>query len=381
MTGDEAMHPVEENDDDTSGVDVEEEEEEGEELLIEPFDPTKIRIDTRTMTVDLLVQRIKEGEIDLAPDFQRASGLWKLGPQSRLIESLLVRIPIPAFYMDATDDDHWVVVDGLQRLTVFKNFIVEKKFGLTQLEFLALYNEKKFSELPRSMQRRILETQVVVYLIQPGTPPEVKFNIFKRINTGGLPLSPQEIRHALNQGEAADMLKRLAELPEFVQVAGQYVRGQRMTDRECALRFLAFILNPYENYVAPHLDLFLHKQMAALGKLSDQERADLERRFKRAMVAAYALFGNDAFRKRYADSARRQPINKALFEAWSVNLDACSDTDLAVLIERKDALRAAFIGLMSQSNFDRAISQGTGDVARVKLRFGEIKNLITKVLA
>ena len=94
----------------------------GAELLAEPFDPAKIRIETRTMTVDLLVRRIQAGEINLSPDFQRKAGLWKPRAQSRLIESLLIRIPLPAFYMDATDDEKWLVVDGLQRLTGLTEF-------------------------------------------------------------------------------------------------------------------------------------------------------------------------------------------------------------------------------------------------------------------
>ena len=122
------------------------------------------------------------------------------------------------------------------------------------------------------MQRRIAETQVTVYLIQPGTPGEVKFNIFKRINTGGVPLSPQEIRHALNQGAAAEMLRELAKHPAFVRVAGGSLRDQRMTDRECVLRFLAFCLVPYVKYKTGNLDSFL-SHLERCRRLLDEEGA------------------------------------------------------------------------------------------------------------
>lgn len=360
---------------------VVDEEDGSAELLTEPFDPAKIRIETRTMTVDLLIRRIQAGEINLSPDFQRTAGLWKPRAQSRLIESLLIRIPLPAFYMDATDDEKWLVVDGLQRLTVLKRFVIDQAFGLTELEFLTSHTGKRFVDLPRPLQRRIEETQVTVNLIQPGTPPDVKFNIFKRINTGGLPLSGQEIRHALNQGPAAPMLERLAALPEFQEVAGRSLRNQRMTDRECVLRFLAFALTPYSAYGSPDLDGFLNKQMKRLNGMTDDERNHLEARFIRAMIAARKVFGPDAFRKRYRPRDQRKPINKALFECWSVGLDALADEQLALLVERREALRARFVGLMNDATFDAAISQGTWDTTKVRCRFEAVERIIRETLA
>jgi hypothetical protein len=372
--------PVAEEVDADDGADgVDDEDVSGE--IFTPFDPTKIRIDTRTMTVDLLIRRIRAGEIDLLPAFQRAAGLWKDGAQSRLIESLLTRIPVPAFYMDATDDDHWLVVDGLQRLTVLRRFVVDQAFALTELEFLTDFNGKRFKDLPRPMQRRVEETQVTVNLIQPGTPSDVKFNIFKRINTGGLPLSAQEIRHALNQGPAALMLQELATLPEFVSVAGKSIKDRRMADRECVLRFLAFVMTTYSDYKTPDLDGFLNDQMRRLNEMTEKERLALSSRFSRAMTAAERILGQHAFRKRYTLKDHRKPINKALFECWSVALDRLSDEDSTLLAERRDKLETASIGLMNTREFDAAISQGTGDTRKVHLRFSAVERVIRETLS
>ena len=161
--------------------------------------------------------------------------------------------------MDGTDDDEWLVVDGLQRLTALKRFILDGSLQLEGLEFLATLQGKTFGQLPRSYQRRIEETQVTVFVIQENTPPQVKFNIFKRINTGGLPLSPQEIRHALYPGAAAVLLEKLAASPEFKRATANAIRDDRMGDRECVLRGLAFMLLKPESYRAGELDSFLNR--------------------------------------------------------------------------------------------------------------------------
>jgi hypothetical protein len=361
--------------------DIDPDEDEG---IIKPFDPALIKVETRTMSIDGLLQRIKYEELDLAPDFQRQGGIWNNRAKSRLIESILIRIPLPAFYMDATNDDKWVVVDGLQRLTTLKLFAIDKTLPLSDMEFLSQLDGKTYDDIPRNFQRRITETQVTVYLIEKGTPSEVKFNIFKRINTGGLPLSSQEIRHALNQGKSTEFLKKLAGLPEFKKATLGRIPSQRMADREFVVRFLAFSITPYSEYKAVEFDSFLSDTMAKINTMSDQELANLESLFRRSMISASKIFENDAFRKRYSEDAPRYPINKALFEAWSVNLSKLNDEETQILIERKERVKSDFIQLMNDSNFEpqfnAAISQGTGDVGKVRRRFSAIAKLIQGVL-
>ncbi len=365
-----------------NGTGVELEDTSGDVQITEPFDPSLIRVDTKPMTIDLLRLRIQYNELDLAPGFQRKGGIWKDEAQSRLIESMLIRIPLPAFYMDATNDEKWLVVDGLQRLTTLKRFMIDKTLRLHGLEFLKQFEGKTFDELPRNYQRRIAETQVTVYLIAKGTPDKVKFNIFKRINTGGLPLSSQEIRHALNQGKATLMLTRLADSAEFKQAVDYGIRDDRMADRECVLRYLAFTITSYTKYDRD-FDGFLNKAMTDINRNSAREQEDLERKFIRAMRIAKSIFGKDAFRKRYKEDAPRQPINKPLFESWSVNFNQLSDEQIGKLAVRKDELRRRFIDLMNSPDrkFNEAISLATGDPKKVRLRFEAIEQLIKDVLS
>ncbi len=369
-----------------SGTGIEEETEaedtDKEESITEPFNPALIRIDTRTMTIDLLLKRISECELDLTPTFQRKSGLWKPKEKSRLIESLLIRIPLPAFYKDATNDERWLVVDGQQRLTTMKRFVLDKDLKLCDLEFLKDLEGKTYNELPRNLQRRIQETQVTVYLIEKGTPHQLKFNIFKRINTGGLPLSPQEIRHALYQGKATEIVAILADSDEFKKATGNSLRRDyRMEDREFGLRFLAFTITHYTEYKIQDFDEFFNETMAALNKMSDRQLQELDRGFRRAMMAAFEIFGKYAFRKRYQANAKMYPINKALFEVWSVCLNQLSDEQLQLLKERKDEVNKKFMQLMNNSDFNKAVSESTGQIKNVQRRFSAIEQLIKEVLS
>ncbi len=348
--------------------------------ISEPFDPGKIRIQLWQPTIELLMKRVREGEIDLMPDFQRKAGLWKQGPKSRLIESILVKIPLPAFYMDNTKEDCLVVVDGLQRLTALREFIVDQTLDLQGLEFLVDLRGKHFHELPRAFRRRIEETQVAVFLIEKGTPEEVKFNIFKRINTGGLPLSSQEIRHALNKGPGRDFLRQVAGSKEFREATGGGVPDERMADREMVLRFVAFVGTPAERYSPRDFDLFLTNAFKNLNEMDDSEREFLRVRILRALVNARLLFGDRAFRKWYRVREGRKPINKALFEAWMVNLNMLDNWQLEVLRKSPTGLQERFRALMADPAFDRAVSQGTADAKKIQLRFSSIRRCIMESL-
>lgn len=348
--------------------------------IIQPFDPAEIRVESKQLSLDTLLSRIEHGEIVLQPEFQRHE-VWKDDARSRLIESILIRIPLPAFYMDATDEDKWLVVDGQQRLSTLRRYVIEESLDLSGLEFLRDFKGSKFSDLPRAFQRRIKETNVTVYLIQKGTPGAVKINIFKRINTGGLPLSAQEIRHALNGPPVTNFLRELAESKEFLVATRSKIPTSRMTDREYVTRLLAFLLTNPAQYSTQEFDIFLSDAMAAINKMSDDERKDLKARFIYSMDLSHRVLGKFAFRKLYGVEERLKPLNKALFEAWGVNLASVTPAQADILKQRHDQLLNGFIRLMNERDFEQAITQGTGDVARVRLRFGKIAQLVKETLA
>ncbi|MEU8314570.1 MULTISPECIES: DUF262 domain-containing protein [unclassified Micromonospora] len=352
-----------------------------------PFDPERIDVVTRNTTVDLLLSRIRTGRVDLQPDFQRQAGIWKAMAKSRLIESLLLRIPLPTFYAAEGEDEAWAMVDGIQRLTTIAEFIEPKAIGrdplrLVNLEYLgAEYDGRTFDELPGRLQTRLRETELIVHLIRRGTPDEVKFNIFARINTGGLPLSRQELRHALIPGKGREILRDWAESAFFRSATRDSVRSERMVDREMILRFIAFRLTSPYDYDHDDFDRFLRESMGTLNTLPASQVDRLWTEFGMAMGAAKGIFGPYAFRKRdRSGGGRRMPINKALFETISVNLAELGGPGMAILMDRRQRVEDEFIGLMSDVDFQGAISQGTGDPGKVRMRFGIIREVFESVM-
>lgn len=362
-----------------SGVEAEREDPE-EGATEQPFDPSKIKVRTVNVVVDQIVSRITHGEIDLQPDFQRVRGIWDAQRRSRLIESLLLRIPIPVFYVAADHDEKWAVVDGVQRISTIHGYMAGE-FALTRLEYRQEFDGKRYGELPRPMRRRISETQLVVNVIEPGTPPEVMFNIFSRINTGGMTLNGQEIRHALNPGPVREYLKALAESDEFLDATDRSIRPLRMADRECVLRFLAFYIEPWEQYAAGSLDRYLEKMMKTINGMAPTRLDALADDFRKAMRAAARIFGNDAFRKRYHSEDGRYQISLALFETWAVQLARCSPEQIDELVARHVNVRSRFMALLNEdSEFEKAISVSTGTPQRIRKRFTAIRDLVQEVL-
>lgn len=375
-----------------------------------PFDPEDISIDKKPMVMDAIIRRFKQGTIIMHPDFQREE-VWNRETKSRLIESLLLRIPITMFYVSADEEGKLTVVDGLQRLSAIRDFVLKEDYKPTNskalgdgmrlqgLEFLTDYEGKTFNELPISMQNRINETEFTFTIINPGTPDEVKRNIFKRINTGGEGLKPQEIRNALYAGKSTELLRILATSPAFTKATTSSVRSNRMESYEVVLRGIAFMLRDAESYPKNgNMDKFLGDTMVILNSypdFSDREILRLEKMegldlnsvkkdriekieeiFKLAMKRAKTLFGTHAFRKSYG-TKRRTPINKALFELWCSILAVMDENDFNK-IRSSSQFMTDYNALLDDDKFNVYISRDSWKPTSVRNRYVIINDMIKK---
>jgi hypothetical protein len=356
-----------------------------EDVLMErPFDPALINIIQKQDTLRNIIERLKNDEIDMNTDFQREGELWDAGKMSRLIESILIRFPLPAFYFDASNDDKWLIVDGLQRLSSIRKFVVEKnpseKLRLRGLEYLGVLVGKFYDDIHRTHQRRIDECPVTLFLIQPGTPDEVKFSIFKRVNTGGLTLNFQEIRNALTSQRLRDYLRELEGDHYMKKTIG--AKTKRMQGQELALRFLAFYTMDY-NQSKKNITIFLDEMMGKLEAMSQTELHKLANAFRTALKRCWDVFGETAFEKIIdkPDVTKRKRKNSTLFEVWTMALARLSEEEMKVLEAKKGVLQEKHIQLMTVDDlYFQSITFSTQTRGSYQIRCDRVQALINEVL-
>lgn len=232
---------------------------------------------------------------------------------------------------------------------VVREFVVEKTLKLEQMEFFPDLNMCSYDQLPRAFQRRINETVINVYLVNPATPANVKFNIFKRINTGGLELEPQEIRNALFQGKATIFLQECARMDSFLKATDGSVKSERMLDREFVLRYISFCYLDLNDYTG-NIDEFLNEGMKFLNNADDEQLYTIRTEFISVMESMYCIMGRNAFR-RICKDGRRRPINKAIFESWCYAVKNLSQKSVECLICHRDRVQKKYMELCENNEY------------------------------
>lgn len=347
-----------------------------------PYRPSDIRVETHPMNLGDLIEMIGAGWINFDTAYQRLEDLWSRTKQSLLIESVLLGLRLPAFYFEEVSRRQWNIIDGLQRCCAIRNFCVIKTLTLSGLEFLGdTFNGKTYDDFPFEIRRDLRMLPITVHLLEKGTPPAVKFILFKRLNTGGMELKPQEIRTAMFP-KVRPILERMADSEEFLNATQHKIPKDRQDDKDFVSRFIAFYLLGYKAYKANmDIDSFVNEAMQKLQReLETDHVSQMQADFKRALVIAEKIFGDDAFRKRMSREGNRKPLNKAYFEVLTNLFASLSDDKASCLIERKELLKDNLIYLMNIPSFSISISSGTGMLSRVQTRFQSVEKAIQATL-
>lgn len=336
-----------------------------------PLDDLLIRNESRT--VHDVIRRIDQGNFVMDPDFQR-DFIWPEDKQSKLIESVIMRIPLPVFYMAEDDDGRMVVVDGLQRLSTFQSFI-NSKLRL-KLPDRSELNNMRFSELPSKIQNRIEDCNLIFYIIDSKVPEGARLDIFERVN-GGVALTRQQMRNCLFMGPATKFIKEESETEVFLKATGSSLNKKTMRDREFVNRFCAFQLLGVENYHGD-MDDFLARSLRQMNKMKVDKLSDLSNQFRRGLENNFILFGQHAFRKRRSDQENRRSVLNASF--WDVMSTGLSKYDKQRVLTGADKIRDAISSLFEDDEFNTAITYGPNDAKKVQKRFEMTRNVFKEVL-
>lgn len=334
-----------------------------EEMSAYPLDDIMVRKDTRG--VGDVVKRIEAGRYSMNPDFQR-DFVWKPDKQSKLIESCVMRIPLPVLYVAEGEDGRITVVDGLQRLSTFQAFLTNK-LKLTGLGKDHPLEGKRYDELPINLQEQIEDTQLTLYILDKDAPEAARLDIFDRVNSG-IPLSRQQMRNALYNGPATRWLAAMATDPLFLSATGETLSRETMRDREAINRFAAFNLLGWESYNGD-MDLYLAKALAALNAAEPDAIEQATRDFQGSMKRNEELFGRHAFRKSLAErreDAYRSVINISMFDTFAFCLARITDEALRRsemnIVER-------IVELMRFDRFNNAVTYSTNSTVQVRTRY------------
>jgi len=344
---------------------------EEEQPLEIKLEQRQIFADTSEPTIDGLHKRYQKGKLILSPEFQRFH-VWDKTTSSRLIESVLIDVPIPVVYLAEEDDGKCSVIDGQQRLRAFFDYL-ENRFKLQNMLVLKELNNKLYKDLVEPQQDKIEETKIYTVKIRKESDKNIRFEIFERLNRGSVKLNDQELRNCIYRGEYNNTINDLAQNKDFLWLIGLKSPHKRMFDRELVLRFLAMYHNAYLNY-SPPMKQFMNTDMEEYRDIDEKPKKKAVEVFKKAVMVVKTVFGDKAFR-RFTVGTEKDPnghwekkrVNQALFD---VLMFGFTPYDQNQIIPHSDAIREELIWLMTHDQeFIEAITVGTSDKTRVFSRF------------
>lgn len=337
-------------------------------------------------TVNSIIDKINRNKINLRPSYQREY-VWTVRTASKLVESLMLNIPIPTMFFHEVQSGLLEVVDGKQRLTSIWSFIQGAfpdgtPFKLKGLEVFHELNDMTFNELPPDLQERILDHPLNVHTISRQSRPDFVFEVFERLNMGATQLNEQELRNCIYQGLYTDLLCELSADEHLLSVYRSKQPHLRMKDRELILRFFAMQRTTPAGFASP-IKSWLNEEIRENKDMTPQESAEMSAAFATTIRLVWEVFGDCSFRpvKKeavsgdgpteadlsgifYRDYFENGEINVAL---WDTIMYAFAGRTEEEIVPNRERIMAAFIKLASGPTFRRLlVSQPKAVVARAE---------------
>ncbi len=328
-----------------------------------------------------LYPRYKDGRLNVQPEFQRHY-VFDNAKASRLVESVLMGVPIPVIYLAEEEDYSHSVIDGQQRITALCRFH-DNELKLSGLTVLTELNGTTYQGLSRDLQNKFREGNLRAIIIKRDSDPDIRFEIFERLNTGSVNLNAQELRNCIYRGRYNQLLRDLTEDAEFQRLFGRKGPDKRMGDREATLRFFALCHN-LTTYNPP-MKRFLNREMERLREMDDQTAEEMTQLFRKSVQCTLTVFGEHAFKRFYPGtddepSGRWEPkrINMALYDVVMVGFTSYERHQITT---RADAIREALIELMaSDQDFVGTINLGTSERGRLHSRINKWRGKLDEVV-
>lgn len=384
MTREEIINQMQQNEiikDDIEAVD--------DEIINIASSKRNLVTDKADPTIESLNAKFIRGKLVLQPDYQRK---FVMKPQiaSKLIESILLDIPLPTVYFAEEDDGTWSVVDGQQRLTAIISFITgkflydNKEFKLSGLNVLSELNRKTYKELEESYQEKIMNTSIRAIIIKKESNEDIKFEIFERLNTGSTPLNEDEIRNTIYRGKYMNLLNELEKNEVFDKIVDKPNFKKRMLYKGMILRFFAFYEKSYEGY-KPSMKQFCNKHLKRFRNMDDDQIEEYKKIFKDTLDMVNMVFGNNAFRRMVKDEHSnnflwiKTRINMALYD---IQMYGFTKYKKEQIIPHMDEIREAMYELMtSNQDFIDAIEIRTSNEDMVMRRFRMWLDKLNKIVS
>lgn len=327
------------------------------------------------LSLRTVADMVGRGAIDIAPQFQRRDR-WNHFRQSALIESFVLNIPVPPIYLAEDELGTYAIIDGKQRITTIASYLHDG-FALKALNRFHDLENLKFSDLPRVIQNALDLRPLRSVTLLKQSDPDLKYEVFHRLNSGGEVLNAQEIRNVVFRGPLNRRIYGLAEHPflrQQLKIEGPRSSAYRkMQDAEFVLRFmtLAHTWESFSGDLSLSMDEFLEENRS----LPEPDLDRLAHRFNTALEACADIWGANAFQRPDGDGWRDQAL-AGMFDAQMVAIDILGDGVIRALIARRDQAIEAVRDLFGDNLFDSAVRQGTNTPSRVAYRISVMAEVL-----